>query len=387
MKTWGRLFASMVEMATPLSLLEISKESLLHNVAVFRSLLADKVEIVAVVKANAYGHGLEQVVLAVENEVDYFQVDDIEELRQLRKLTSKPALLLGYVQPADMEGVVSLGAEISIFTIRQLESLRALPATDRPILVHLAVDSLLGREGVLPSELPQFIGHLKECLGVQVVGAYSHFANIEDTSDFSHAQRQIDTFNQAVSSLEAEGYPGLKTHLSATSGVLAYEQGTPKNVMVRLGIGLYGIWPSAELEDRCKNIELRPAARWVSHVAQVKRLPANHPIGYGLTFVTPQEMAVALIPQGYSDGYDRGLSNCGELLIRGMRCRILGRVAMNMFMVDVSDIKGINEGDEVVLLGEQGEDRISAEEIAQRLGTINYEVVARVSPLLPRRLS
>jgi alanine racemase len=210
--------------------------------------------------------------------------------------------------------------------------------------------------------------------------------NIEDTSDFSHAKKQIDAFQGAVADFRANEYPDVKTHLSASSGIMVYETDGGESDLVRPGIGLYGMWPSDDLKARFSRdaFELKPILRWVTHVAQVKTLPAGHSIGYGLTYVTKAPTKVAVVPQGYSDGYDRGLSNVGEVLIGGARCRVLGRIAMNMFVVDVSHLESVCREDEVVLLGEQGGERITAEEIAEKLGTINYEVTTRISPLLPR---
>lgn len=152
-----------------------------------------------------------------------------------------------------------------------------------------------------------------------------------------------------------------------------------------IGIGMYGLWPSEDLRVQHKDrIELKPVMRWVSHIAQIKTLPTGYTIGYGLTYTTDRPTKIAVIPQGYSDGYDRGLSNRGEVLIHGQRCQILGRVAMNMFVVDVSHLDTVSVEDEVVLLGSQGNDSITAEELAERIDTINYEIVARISPFLNR---
>ena len=178
----------------------------------------------------------------------------------------------------------------------------------------------------------------------------------------------------------------MKTHISSTAGTFVYEKNFGINSLVRIGLGLYGMWPSLVIshEQSANGIKLMPVMRWVTHVAQVKTVPKDYPIGYGLTYVTPKETKIAVIPQGYSDGHDRGLSNCGEVLIRGTRCKVLGRVAMNMFVVDVSHLDVVKSEDEVVLLGSQKNEKISAEEIAEKINTINYEVTTRVSSLLPR---
>lgn len=361
-----------------LSEIQIDAEALRQNVQALRSLLSPGVSMIAVVKGNAYGHGLSPVVEAIESEVEGFQIDDLDELRELRRVTGKRALVLGYVAKSDVAEAVDLGGELALYDIERLPALAEVDAK-----IHLKIDALLGRQGVLPKDLSEVLDSIQRYPSIHVLTAYAHFANIEDTTDLVHAIEQIETFECAY--VEArDRFPGLGRHISATSGLMTLESG---NDLVRVGVGVYGMYPSPALERRHAAIGLRPAMRWVSHLAQVKTLPARHPVGYGLTFITPREMPVGIVPQGYSDGYDRGLSNVGEVLVHGRRCRVLGRVAMNMFAIDLSDVPDARAEDEVVLLGFQGEDRITAEEVASRIGTINYEVTTRVSPLLPRQYS
>ena len=225
-------------------------------------------------------------------------------------------------------------------------------------------------------------------------GIYAHFANIEDTDDFSHAQKQITIIAHAFELFKKHGFNHIKKHISASSGILIYDQNKGINNLVRLGISLYGMWPDEYLRKKFTvgtppwradlSLQLKPILRWVSHIAQVKTLPAGHAIGYGLTYITSRPTTVAVIPQGYADGYDRGLSNQGDVLIHGKKCRVLGRVMMNMIVADVSHLDNVKAEDEVILLGCQGDAFISAEEIAGKIGTINYEVTTRLSSLLPR---
>lgn len=367
-----------------LSEVQVDKARLLHNVAALRSVLAPGVQMLAVVKGNAYGHGLVEVVRCIESEVDGFQVDDIEELRLLRTATAGRVLVLGFVPVENIEEAIDLGAELTVYDLQMVAAIDdAASRLGTYASVHLKIDALLGRLGVVPRDLSLMIEGLKQHPGVEVLSAYAHFANIEDTTDLGHAYAQIDVFDRCWNALRNAGWPNLGRHISATSGAMTVDSG---NDLVRFGLGLYGMYPSIALAERHAGLELKPVMRWVSHLAQVKTLPAHHPVGYGLTFITPREMRIGIVPQGYADGYDRGLSNSGEVLVGGARCSVLGRVAMNMFATDLSDVPAANAGDEVVLLGEQGSERITAEEIATRLGTINYEVTARVSSSLPRVL-
>jgi len=364
-----------------LSEVQLDTTQLVGNVRALRTLVAPGVDVIAVVKGNAYGHGLVEVVRALEQDVDGFQVDDIEELRVIRAVSSKRTLVLGYVAKANIDEVVELGAELAVYDVERLQFFAEAGARHgvRP-KVHLKIDALLGRQGVVPGDLAQVVDALRTHPGIEVVAAYAHFANIEDTTDLGHAYDQIEVFEAALTVLRSR-WPGIGRHLSATSGLMTVEK---DNDLIRLGLGIYGMYPSTSLARRHQDLGIKPVLRWVSHLAQVKTLPARHPVGYGLTFITPREMRIGIVPQGYADGYDRGLSNSGEVLVHGCRCAVLGRVAMNMFAIDLSSVPDAAVEDEVVLLGSQGEEAITAEEISSRLGTINYEVTSRLSSLLPR---
>ena len=375
--------------ANPLSYIEISKNNLLHNVRSLRELTKQGTKLALAVKGNAYGHGLSEVVKIVEKHADYFIVNSIEELQEVRKISKKQTFVLGYVLPSFLSEAINLGCILSVFSKEQfLEIEKVSKKMNMRQEVHIACDSLLGREGFLESELLDFFAAAKKSVHVVVAGMYSHFANIEDTNNFTHAERQIDAYARMQDIAKKAGYNNLQTHISATSGLLTYEKNTGLNTIVRVGIGMYGLWPSEYLkfEYRKKKFELKPVLSWKTHVAQVKVLPAGRTIGYGLTYMTTKTMHVALIPQGYADGFSRSLSNKGEVLISGKICKVLGRVSMNMFVVDLGHTKGIKEGDEVVLIGAQGKAFISAENVGEMSGTINYEAVTRISSLLPRRI-
>jgi alanine racemase len=374
--------------AEPLSFIRLSRQALSSNIERFRSVLQPRTKLCAVVKANAYGHGLAEVASALDPLVDVFMVDDIDEFRSLRRYSQKPTIVNGFVDAQHVAEICSQHGSMCVFDVAHLEEV-ATKARERGIIapIHLAVDALLGREGILPDQLTSTLQRISAQPNLSLLSVYGHFANIEDTLDPSHARRQIELFDSVVTHVRQLSR-GVASHISATSGILAYEQRRGSNELVRLGIGTYGMWPSEDLRRVYAPAlgQLQPCLTWVTHVAQVKTLPAQHPVGYGLSYVTNRPTRVALIPQGYSDGYDRGLSNLGHVLLTGQRCPVIGRVAMNMFIIDVSHLPQVWRGDEVVLLGQQGSECISAEELAQRIGTINYEVTTRISPLLPRIL-
>ena len=370
----------------PLSYIEISKSNLIHNIKQFRRVIDAKTKITGVIKSNAYGHGDIEIVKILNPYLDYFQVNNIEELARVRAITKKPILVLGYISKSDIPRAIELGCIISIFDIQQARTLNEVAKKlGKKQKVHIAIDSHLGREGIMPNYVDVLIQDVKKLKNIKVDGLYSHFANIEDTTNFIHAQKQIDTFKNVVDKFVIAGYKNINTHISATSGILAYEKWKGIHSIARLGIGLYGMWPSAELEKAWKKkISLKPVMKYVTHVAQVKTLPKGHTVGYGLTYVAKSDIKTAVIPQGYADGLTRSMSNNGYVLIKGTRAPILGRMMMNMFVVDVSHIKGVKTEDEVVILGGQKGETITAEELAHYMGTINYEVTTNISPLLPR---
>jgi len=369
-----------------LSYIEISKDNLIHNIKQFRGLLNKNTKIAAVIKANAYGHGDTEIAKISSQYVDYFQVDSIEEAERVRKVSKKSILIFGYTNEDGIKRAIKIGAVLSAFDLIHILKINHIAGVSKTkVKVHLAIDSYLGREGIMTSQVENIIKEIKNLHNIILDGIYSHFANIEDTMNSTHSNRQIDTYHKCVKIFKENGFPKINTHISATSGILVYEKGEDLHNIVRLGIGLYGMWPSEHLKYlNKKKINLRPVLKWVTHVAQIKVLPANYPIGYGLTYITKKNTKIAVIPQGYYDGLTRSLSNKGEFLIKGKKAKILGRVAMNMTVVDISNIKDVMPEDEVVILGKQGKNEISAEKIAFESDTINYEITTKISALLPR---
>ncbi len=373
--------------ASSLSYIELSQKNLEHNLLAFRSLAKEGTSFAFAIKGNAYGHGQNEIAQMAEKHADYFLVNSIEELRLLRKVSKKPTFVLGYILPELLSEAIQLGCILGIFSVTQFSELEKVASSAGKMQeVHIACDALLGREGFQEGELSSVFTIAKECPHIKITGMYGHFANIEDTTDFSHAQKQIDAYERMQKIVAVAGYSDLKTHISATSGLLSYEKDTGKNPIIRLGVGAYGMWPSETLQRQYgkKGFELLPVLSWKTHVAQVKVLQSGLTVGYGLSYKTQRETRTALIPQGYADGFPRSLSNCGMVLIGGRRCSVIGRVSMNMFVVDATNVPEMKEGDEVVIIGGQGDKNITAQEVAERSNTINYEATTRISAILPR---
>lgn len=364
----------------------LSKAALIHNIKTIRRHVGPDKKIIGVIKAQAYGHGVTHIAPLLEKHIDVFAVDDVQELVELRALTSKDIYVLGHVCYEDIEECIKKSGVMVVYDKKTIEMVEEIARKLKTIAhINIKIDALLGRQGVLIDDLPKLLHTLKKSTHIRFRGMYAHFANSESEPDFSHSQRQIDILHSAIQMAKQEGFKELETHISSTAGSLLFQNSNIPFTHVRVGIGLYGLWPSERVKMVApREMELKPVLSWLSCVAQIKKVPAGFPIGYEGTFVTKKPTTIAVIPVGYSDGYDRGLSNNGEVLINGKNCAILGRIAMNMFVVDVSDVGDVGIDDEVVLIGTQGSEKISADAIAERIDTISYEIVSRISPLLHR---
>lgn len=370
----------------PSSYIEISGQNLIYNLTQFRKLIKKETELAFAIKGNAYGHGQNEIAKIAEKYVDYFFVNSLLELELLRKVSKKKTFLFGFVQNSDLKKAIKLKAILAIFSKDQLlELIKITNKTKEIIEIHIPVDALLGREGFLMEEFKEILDILKNSKYIKLAGIYGHFANIEDVNNFTYAKKQINEYKKFLKILEKSDFKNVKTHISATSGILVYEKNLGLNNIVRVGIGAYGLWPSAHIKYIYKNkLELKPVLSFKTKLAQIKILDEGKTIGYGLTYMTTEKTKIGIIPLGYADGIDRRLSNIGEVLINGERCSILGRVSMNMIVVNLNNLKEVEVGDEVVMIGKQGKNEISAEDIAFKIGSINYEVVTRLSSLLSR---
>jgi alanine racemase len=275
------------------------------------------------------------------------------------------------------------------FVIYNMESLKKIVSLKpkKPAKIHLKIETGLNRQGIQKKDLLKFLKFIKLHRDSFILeGISTHFANIEDTLDPSFAKKQLIEFKKTLKIVKKEGFNPPLIHCAASAGTLLYPE--THFSMVRVGFGIYGWWSSLEtrvsLLAQKRDLVLRPVITWKSIVAQIKYLEVGESVGYGQTWFAARKTKIAVIPVGYSEGYDRKLSNIGRVIIDGHYATIVGRVAMNMIMIDVTDIKNVKLEDEVALLGNKDGLKISADEIAKKIGTINYEVVSRINPLLPR---
>lgn len=369
---------------------ELDREVPDHNLRELRKGLRKGTILCAVVKANAYGHGVKEMIPLLPS-ADWFAVNSLEEGVELREMAEKrPVLVLGHVPLDALQEAVARNLDLTVYNRETLEALAQLDlGSIGPARLHLKVETGTGRQGILPSEVKGFVGQLKSVAGAKLVGVSTHFANIEDTLNHDYAQAQLDRFGDVLNILDRLDIKADFIHAAATAAGILFSK-THFN-LVRAGIGIYGLWPSREtylstLLGHRPVPDLRSVLTWKTRIVQIKNLPEGSYIGYGCTYRATRPIRVAVLPVGYAEGYDRKLGNAAYVLIRGKRAPVIGRVCMNLTMVDISDIPHAGLEEEVVLLGQDGEERVSAESMAEWAGTINYEIVTRISPLFPRRV-
>lgn len=366
---------------------EVDTAALADNLRAFRRLVGPATLLAVPVKANAYGHGLALAAKAfLAGGADWLCVHALEEARGLRAAgITAPIYILGPVALAALDEAVALDARLVVYN---RETVDALAARGLRARLHLKVETGNHRQGLALPEALALAERIAAAPGLELEGVASHFANIEDTTDHSYARAQLARFEAAVEALRAAGHPVPIRHIANSAATILWPERAFE--MARVGVSAYGLWPSPETRVAAQlvgrsDFALRPALAWKTRIAQVRDIPAGAAVGYGCTAVTRRPTRLAILPVGYADGYDRALSNLAHVLIGGRPAPVMGRVCMNIIMVDVTDGPAPALEDEVVLLGAQGDARITAEQLAGWAGTINYEIVARVSTHLPRR--
>lgn len=357
---------------TPLIRVFISSEAILNNYNVFKN--RHKMLVAPVLKSNAYGHGLPEVAKILKNEqVPFFVVDSLYEARLLRKSgINDLTLVIGF---APMEHINS-GFKNIAYTIGSLNQLKEISkGLKNKRVFHLKIDTGMRRQGILPEEISETIKIINQNPKIELEGICSHFADA-DGEDFDFTNNQIELWNQVVEQFKKE-FRNLKYfHIAATSGS-AYSEKIDAN-LVRLGIGLYGF----DLTNQ--NLRLKPALKMVSFVSFVKKLDAGHKVGYNLTYEARKETKIAVVPVGYFEGVDRRLSNSGSFCISGKYCPIVGRVCMNMTMLDVSQVGNIVVNDEVEVFSDKSGSKNSIEQVAKLCKTNPHEILVHIPQHLRR---
>ncbi len=377
--------------ATALSWIEIDAAALEHNIKAIQHNLAPGCNLVPVVKANAYGHGYLEIARLLDPlRFSFIAVHNLEEALLLRAGGIRSRLLiLGYVPLTDLALVVESGFDFVVYNLETLDRLKTVTSGDRTANCHLKLETGTNRQGVTRANLPDYLERFRTMKQLNLQGLSMHFANIEDTTDHSYAAAQLERFTEMKSMVEAAGLTPKHYHTASSAASLLFPH-THFN-LARVGIALYGLWPSKEtyLSYRLKGGEnslLKPALSWKTLIGQIKQVRKGEYIGYGTTYRATADLKIAVLPIGYYDGYDRGLSNIGYVLINGMRAPIRGRICMDMFMVDVTDIPDVTLETEVVLIGRSEQEVLRAEDLAALTNTISYEILARIGGHLERRV-
>lgn len=360
----------------------INLDYICNNVKRARELIADGTKIMAIIKADGYGHGAVPIAKVLEDYVEAYGIAILEEGIELRKAgVKKPILILGYTPEQMCRELVSYDIMPAVFSYQTAKIISKEAIRQNKIVkIHIKLDTGMGRIGFsLTEESQKEIQKINELENIQIEGCFSHFAKADET-DKSFTYTQLERFQNFVSKLEGAGITIPVKHISNSAGIIGFPEANQD--MVRIGISTYGLYPSEEV-DKSRHI-LEPAMEIKACISFLKEVEAGTGIGYGSTFVTEKRTKVATIPVGYGDGYPRALSGKGKVLIHGCFAPILGRVCMDQFMVDVTNIPDVREGDVVTLVGKDGDKCITVEELAGMAGSFNYEFVCDVGKRIPR---
>lgn len=357
-------------------------DNICNNVIKARELLAKGTKIMAIIKADGYGHGAVPIAKVLENYVETYGIAILEEGIELRKAgVKKPILILGYTPEQMCKELVSYDIMPAVFSYRMAkviseEGIRQ----NKTVQIHIKLDTGMSRIGFsLTEDSIKEIQKINQLENIQIAGCFSHFSKADET-DKSFTYTQLERFDKFVEQLEEVGICIPTKHISNSAGIIEVPEANKD--MVRIGISTYGLYPSEEV-DKSKHV-LEPAMEIKACISFVKELEPGVGIGYGGAFVTQKTTKVATIPVGYGDGYPRALSGKARVLIHGHSAPILGRVCMDQFMVDVTDIPDVKEGDIVTLVGRDGTECITVEELADMAGSFNYEFVCDVGKRIPR---
>jgi alanine racemase len=359
----------------------IDHRALRWNFKQIRALVGPWVKILSMVKANGYGHGANAVAATLAAAgTDAFGVATVEEGIELRRARIRqPILVLAGVYIEQLEQFLKYQLMPVVHEVATLTGLeKRLRRRQATLPVEIEVDTGMGRTGFPAAEVDIWLPALAKLKAVKLQGVFSHFADAE-TANERYTRKQIDSFRQVLARLADAKVISTSTHMAKSAALIT--EPTAHFSMVRPGLILYGMYPAPALK---KQIALKPVLTWKTSIIQLKRVAAGTSVGYGRTFVTKRTSLIATLPVGYADGYHRLFSNRGQVLVRGQRAPVVGRVSMDLTTIDVTDIRNVQQGDEVVLLGRQGGAEIGADEIAGWANTISYEIFTSISARVPR---
>ncbi|TSC91272.1 MAG: alanine racemase [Candidatus Berkelbacteria bacterium Licking1014_96] len=358
------------------------------NIMAIKKYIGPEVLLAAVIKSNAYGHGIIEVVRAVSQVgVEFLCVDNVAEATAISKQfpASSKILILGGVESEDLDWVIKNNVRLALFNSSHPRTFeRSSQRCGRRAKVHIKIDTGMHRLGIDANEAVEVITKINNNYkNIEIEGIWSHFADSGSRENKKYTQEQIKKFSNIVDQIEKDGIQIKYKHLCNSAGAINYPEA--RFNLVRTGIIIYGIFPSEYIKKKYqKKINVKPALSFKTKIVSLRDLPKGERIGYGLAYRLKKNSKIAVLPVGYKDGYGRSLSNIGEVIVRGRRCPIVGRICMRMMMVDVSSVSRVKLNDEVILLGGDGRVRIEADEVAEKMDTIPYEILARIAESVPR---
>lgn len=365
------------------TIVEVNLDAVKHNVSEFKKRVNDEnITMMAAVKANGYGHGAVQVAkAAIEAGIHQIAVAFVDEGIELREAgVTVPILILGYTSVEAVKDAIEHDIMITVYRIEDLKGINDIAnKLEKSARIQVKIDTGMSRIGLQEEEVLPFLEELKHMKYIEVEGMFTHYSTA-DEADKTYTNMQTSLFEKAVNTAKELGIHLPYIHSSNSAGSM--ELGHTFQNMVRVGIGIYGMYPSKEVDHTA--VSLKPVLSLKSKVAHIKQAKKNRGVSYGNTYVTTGEEWIATVPIGYADGYNRQLSNKGYALINGMRVPVIGRVCMDQLMLDVTKAMPVHVGDEVVFYGSQGNESLYVDEVADTLGTINYEVTCMLSRRIPR---
>ncbi|PID58595.1 alanine racemase [candidate division KSB3 bacterium] len=363
---------------------EIDLDCVAHNLREFQRILPPSTLIMAVLKADAYGHGAVEIAqTALESGASWLAIALPEEGVLLRRQgIAAPILLLGSSPPGTEAAIIANDLCPNIFTIESAQRFAECATSHGKTLpFHLKIDTGMGRIGVRPEQLQAFLDAVKALPQLELQGVFSHFSKA-DERDRSYSQKQCDRFQDCLTMIHEAGFRPQYRYLCNSAAAMDPPNTTHVD-MVRIGIGMYGLYPSHDVDRTI--VRLKTVLQWKARITHLKELPSGEAVSYGGKFITQRRTTVATLPLGYADGFRRGLwARQWQVLVRGQRAPLIGRICMDMCMIDVTDIDGVEINDEVVLLGQQGDEMIHTDMMAAALETINYEITCLIGKRVPR---
>jgi len=370
----------------PLVWAEIDLTAIKHNIKILKNLIPENTKFMAVVKADAYGHGAVKVAqTAIQNGADMLGVARLHEAQELRNAgITAPILIFGFIFPDQAETVANLDLTATIYDPNIAKQL-SIQACKKSITItaHLKIDTGMGRLGILSNPKNESISKIKEIINLpnlDIQGIYTHFASA-DSLDKSYSENQINVFTDILNQLKRQGIEFKTKHAANSAAIINFPQSHFD--LVRAGLAMYGLYPNLAMKNSGK-INLKPALKLKAIITSMKKVPRGFNISYGMTYRTKNETTIATVPIGYADGFSRLLSSKGCMLVNGKRAPIVGRICMDQTVIDIGLMSDAKIGDEVVIIGSQGKETITAEEVALKASTINYEIVSSLTARVPK---